>query len=83
MRCADLLEAEGRDLRQVAVRFGLGMIGALCAALLVLGGMALLLVGLYKGTEPELGPPGAALLTGVVSIVIGSGLLWAIRARIR
>jgi len=80
---ADLVEAEGRLLRQVVARLGIGLVGILGAGVLTLAGLALLLVALYGVLESVVSPPGAAAITGVACLVVAAGVLWLVRNLIR
>jgi hypothetical protein len=94
IRLADLVEAEGRSLRGTirtearslrmgAVKVGLfvGLIAA--AAPLCLTGVGLVLLAAYLWMAPELGPPGAALITGLLTLAVAGGLLWGSRRAVR
>lgn len=76
VRIADLLEAEGRTLRQVVTR--LIILAAMIAAVtaLALAGVGLLLVAAYLGLSQAIGPSWAAAALGVASLALAGGLLW-------
>ncbi len=79
----ELLEAEGvllrRKIHQLALSLALVALGALAAA----AGLGFLLRALYLYLEIALGPPLAALLTGVSFIVLAGVLLWTAKRKIR
>jgi hypothetical protein len=87
VRTTDLLEAEGRSLREVAraegrelkkvsVKLGLGLGVILAAAPLALGGLGLLLAALFLALREPVGPAGAAAIAGVIALGLSGGLLW-------
>lgn len=72
---ADLLEAEGRQLRLALIKL-VGQLGLLVMALLLVSaGMALLLLALWWLLSGIMTPPLAALVTGLVALGAG-GMLW-------
>lgn len=75
VRVADLMEAEGRDLRRVVGRIGVGMSFSLLASGLLLGGCSLLLAGLWIMLEHRIGAGSASALTGVLAIGLGIGAI--------
>jgi hypothetical protein len=79
VRIADLVEAEGRVLRRVVSRLGLGLLGLIGAGVLTLAGLGLLLVALYVVLASELPPAGAAALTGLACLLAAAGVLWLVR----
>jgi hypothetical protein len=90
VRFADLMEAEGRSLRDVVrvegltlrrvlSRLGIGLAVLLGAAPLAIAGLGLLLAALYMGLRGPIGPAGAAALTGVVTLAVAGGMLWVYR----
>jgi hypothetical protein len=83
VRVAELVEAEGRVLRHVVGKMGVGLLGLLGAGVLLLAGVALLLIALYGVLESVVPPPGAAAITGVVCLVVAAGVLWLVRNSIR
>jgi hypothetical protein len=80
VRVADLIEAEGRVLRRVTARLGLSLIAVFAGGVLALIGLGLLLLALYAGIEPAIGPPFAALVTGLVCLLIALGVLWGAKS---
>lgn len=83
MRVADLVEAEGRVLRHVVGRLGLGLVGVLGAGVLTLAGLGLLLAALYGVLEPVIDHAGAAAVTGAACLFLAAGVLWLVRTLIR
>lgn len=75
VRAADLAEAEGRLLRRIAARFGLGMSLVLVASALLLIGAAFLIAGVWFGAQPTIGSAWASVLCGVLALVLASGVL--------
>jgi hypothetical protein len=76
VRIADLLEAEGRSARKAVERLGMSLSLIVVAAVLVLAGCVLLLGGALIGLEREIGPAGAAAITGVITLGVAGGLFW-------
>jgi hypothetical protein len=87
VRVTDLLEAEGRSLRDVArvegrvlrkttAKLGLGFAVLLATAPLVMIGLCLLLAALFLALREPIGQPAAAAITGVVTLAVSGGLLW-------
>jgi hypothetical protein len=75
---ADLLEAEGRALREHTRRTGTALAFTLVAAALVLLGLALILLGVYWSLEMATSPPIAALLCGLLSLIFAGAIAWLI-----
>ncbi len=79
MRIADLVEAEGRSLREMVVRLG-GAVGLLVMVVaLSLSGIGLLLAGVYRWIAAAAGPEWASGVTGAMCLAIAGGLLWVMR----
>jgi hypothetical protein len=76
VRIADLLEAEGRSARQAIERLGMSLSLIVVASVLVLAGCVLLLGGALIGLEREIGPAGAAAITGVITLAVAGALFW-------
>ena len=72
----DLLEAEGRVLRQQTARVAGAMVFIALAGLLALGGVGLCLWGLYGHLAAAAGPANAALLTGAAALLAAGAGLW-------
>lgn len=82
IRGVELVEAEGRLLRKVLARFGLGMALGAAGAVLVLAAALLLAAGVWKGlADSSVGPAWASVITGVVVLGMAGGLI-AIGARL-
>jgi hypothetical protein len=90
VRFADLVEAEGRSLRQavrdegmvlrrVLGRLGLSLALLLGAAPLVILGLCLLLASLYLALRGTISPAGAAAVTGLVTLMVAGGMLWSFK----
>jgi hypothetical protein len=75
----ELLEAEARTLRSGVLRLGLSLALLGTAGTLMLVGVGLILRALYLYLEIVLTPPTAALITGVVTLLVSGGLLWSAR----
>ncbi|HYE03742.1 MAG TPA: hypothetical protein VD963_10980 [Phycisphaerales bacterium] len=78
VRVTDLVEAEGRVLRVVMLRLGLGAALGVVAALMCLIGLCLVLVAAYTALEAATSAPVAALVTGLASLLVGGALIWTI-----
>ena len=83
MATADLLEAEGRVLRQNTARLGWGLGLTALAVLLAAVGLALCLWALFQFLSQALGTPGAALLTGGLALAVAGVLAWGARGLTR
>lgn len=75
MHVADLLEAEGRALRHVLARFGLGLGLGILAAILAVAGVVGLLTGMWIGIATQIGPAWAWAIIGLLSLLLAGGLL--------
>ncbi|MFO0832300.1 MAG: hypothetical protein U0637_10745 [Phycisphaerales bacterium] len=75
VRVADLVEAEGRDLRRVIGRLGAGLSFSMLSSGLFLGGCSLVLAGLWMLLEQKVGPAWASVTTGVIALCLGFGAL--------
>jgi len=76
VRVVDLCEAEGRLLRVMAVRLALGVVTILVAAIVLTGGMALLLAAIYIAIQGQAGAAVASAVTGALALFIGGTLAW-------
>lgn len=76
MRVADLLEAEGRLARRAIERLGLSLSLIVVAAVLALAGCVLVLGGVLIGLERQIGPAGAAAITGAVTLLVAGGIFF-------
>ncbi|HEC19127.1 MAG TPA: hypothetical protein ENI97_07250 [Gammaproteobacteria bacterium] len=66
----DLLEAEGRSLRDATLRLGWGLAFVLLAMLIGLVGVGFFLWGVYQYTAIWLNPPAAALLMSLLALIL-------------
>jgi hypothetical protein len=72
----DVLEAEGRAAKRGAIRLTIAA-GLVAIALLVaLFGLCLLLRALYLSLAITMTPAVAALLAGLIALLLSGGLLW-------
>lgn len=76
---ADLLEAEGRELRRQATRLGWGLALIALSCLLATVGFGCWLWGLFEHAAQAYGPANAALLTGTAAVVLAGLVAWLIR----
>ena len=76
VRIADLVEAEGRELRAVVMRSAMGIGVLLIAAAVVIAGLFLVFGSVYIYTAEHAGRAAAAALTGVLALATGGGLAW-------
>ncbi len=74
---AGLAEAEGRELRKVVARLGLGFSVTLVGAGLLLCGSLLLLAAMWLGMHKDLGEAWASAITGVVALALAAGAIYA------
>lgn len=72
----DTVRDEGRDLKKVAVKLSMGLAVLLAAAPLAVIGVGLLLAALYWALREQVGQPAAAAITGAVTLAVCGGLLW-------
>ncbi len=79
----ELLEAEGRLLRESALGLGRSVAFLGCAALLMLLGLGCLLTGFYLLAARSIGVPEALLLTGLLAGGGGWLFLWLANRRPR
>lgn len=77
IKVADLAEAEGRQLRAIVSMIAMGFAFVITAALVSVIGVGLLVLALYNSLEDSMGPAGAALIAGVVTLGISGGLGFA------
>jgi hypothetical protein len=80
---AELVEAEGRALRQEVVRFLWAAMLIVIAALMGLAGFSFILIGLYWLLLQQFSTPVAALTFGFVALVLAGVLAWIARDSIR
>lgn len=73
---ADLLEAEGRELRRNVARLGQGYALNFVASVLAAGGALLILWAFYQSMVLAFGPIPGALITGVVGLLSGGVMFW-------
>lgn len=73
---ADLAEAEGRELRRVVARLGLGLSITLVGAGVLLCGALLLLAAAWLGMRPGLGEAWASAITGVIALAVAAGTIY-------
>lgn len=66
----DLLEAEGRSLRDASLRLGWGLAFVLLAMLIGLVAVGFFLWGIYLYTAAWLNPAAAALLMSLLALVL-------------
>lgn len=72
----DLLEAEGRVLRSTVMRTGVGLACLAVAALLTFAGLGLCLWAAYQGLAAQVGPASAALVIGVLTLLLAGLMAW-------
>lgn len=72
----ELLEAEGRALRNSALGLGRSLAFLACAVLLLVLGLGCLLAGFYMLSASVLGTVEALLLTGILAAGGASVFLW-------
>jgi hypothetical protein len=78
VRVADLLEAEGRALRESAVSVGLAIALALGAAAIGVGGLGLIAWGIFESLRSAMNVIGAAFFSGLFLLVCAGGLVWLV-----
>ena len=66
----DLVEAEGRTLREVTMRVGVGLSCVIIAMVIGLAAVAFFLWGIYQLVLVWVSPPVAALLMSLLALVL-------------
>ena len=79
----ELIEAEARQFRKATIATGFVFGAIVIAGLIATVGLVLVGWALYQFIELRLGAMLAALLVGVVALLLGGGWLWQIRHRNR
>lgn len=79
----ELVEAEGRDLRQATMKTGQALVLLLVATFFLVAGAGLVVWALYQYLLTLTTPAAAAALVGLLAMVSGGGLLWLSRKRSR
>lgn len=74
-----MLEAEGRSLRENVRKTGVALSLTLVASVFLLAGLGLIVLGAFWALESAAGRPLAALLCGILSLVIAGGIAWSIK----
>ena len=72
----DLLETEGRVLRSAVIRTGVGLACLVAAALLAIIGLGFCLWAAYQGLAAQMGPASAALIIGVLMLLLAGLMAW-------
>ena len=81
VRVASLAEAEGRQLRAIVTRIGVGFATLVAAALLVVMGIGAMALAMYAGLREGMHPGWAALLTGIATLSVAGGVgAWGVAA---
>ena len=75
---ADLLEAEGRLLRRTVMHTGAGLTVLAVGALLLFGGLGCCLWAAYQALALKLGTVIAALLIGVLMLLVAGLIIWTV-----
>jgi hypothetical protein len=83
VKVADLAEAEGRELRRVVARMGMGFSLAFVGAGLLLMGLALLLLSVWLGLHQglDMSRAAASAITGFLALALAGGA-YAVFARL-
>jgi len=77
-RVADLAEAEGRALKKSTIAVGLAVALAMAAAVIAVGGLALVAWGLFESLRVPLGFIGASFVSGMFLLMCAGGLIWTV-----
>lgn len=80
---ADLVEAEGRELKMQAARLSRSLALLVFAMLLAAGGAGLLLWAIYQSVSRSLGSTGAALVSGLVGLATAGVVIWLAKLTVR
>ena len=79
----ELIEAEARQFRRATIATGFVFGAVVVAGLIATVGLALVGWAFYQFIALRLGAMLAALLVGLLAILLGGGWLWVIRRRSR
>jgi hypothetical protein len=80
---AELLEAEGRKLREKSFRWVVAVAVVVVAAIALLGGLGFLVTSVFLALTGPFGAPVAALVTAFACFFLAAGgFLWA-KTRVR
>jgi hypothetical protein len=74
---ANLAEAEGRALRGGILRLSVGLGGLLVAAMVLFGGLGLVLAALIVALDGIMATAWALLIGGIVCVLLAGGVAWA------
>ena len=74
----DLFEAEGRLLRRTVMHTGAGLAVLMVGALLLFGGLGCCLWAAYQALALQLGTVIAALLIGVLMVIVAGLIIWTV-----
>ena len=81
VKVANLAEAEGRQLRAIVTRMGVGFAMLVAAALLVVMGIGAMALAMYAGLREGMHPGWAGLLTGITTLGVAAGVgAWGVAA---
>lgn len=75
VKLAELLEAEGRALRQSSVSVGLAVAISLGAAVVGVGGLGLLAWGIFEALRSSTSVIGAAFISGAFLLICATALI--------
>jgi hypothetical protein len=80
VKVADLAEAEGRELRKIVARMGMGFALALAGSAVLVVGLVLILasvwLGLHHGMDAS--PAVASMVTGVLALAVAGGAFYVV-----
>lgn len=75
----DLVESEGRLLKQNLLRTVIAVVAALLSIVLAFVGVGFFLYGLFLWISQYLTAPITAILFGLITVGLSTGLLWTAR----
>ncbi len=79
----DYLRAEGRSLRRAIAGVAGALLLLLVAAAVLLAALGFLLAALYLALVAVVPPALAAMVTGLVALVLAGGIAWIARLNLR
>lgn len=76
---ADLVEAEGRELRRQLRRITFALAAGVVGTIMALLGLGFLLLALYRLLETQMSSAAAAAVFGIAALILAIGAIWTAR----
>ncbi|MCC6677833.1 MAG: hypothetical protein IT436_11865 [Phycisphaerales bacterium] len=84
VRCAELLEAEGRMLRANSIHVGLALAALLTASFTAVLAIGFFVAAVYLGLRSaDLGPAPSALICGGICTILSATFVWIGRSMVK